>query len=262
MKKTLRALAVLLTVVLLASTLCGCNALDEMRARHALLDENGDLTLNGEVYKPLPPCDTFAPIYSFMPDDRLNVTAADVPLLLSSLLAEEYFCLCTDDAFLWDADNEVYYCKADRYTEICRRINEGPVLSAYGYEYRRWDQKSLSYLAEIRRLSDAEADALEQVVLDVQPAMINQQTIELEYLMDFCRYSEDLLFKEPFYTLVLHKDVYFLYLEVDADTAALYRVPDSLSGVFADIVRDYLDAGGDADIVYTDDFTYVYDETV
>jgi len=248
MKKALRCLALSLTVILLAVTLCGCNALDEMRACHALLGENSSIILDGTVYMPLPPCDSFAPNTD---NERplVNLTSPDVPLLLSDTLAMQQLEVCADGDILRDAVAGIYYCRADRYAEVVERINNGPVFAAYGYEYAYWNEEGFTYDVKTYLFTDPQTDAFEQVLFDTTPIMLNPSTVLPEYQMDVWQYSEDMLFKERLCSVVRVVNTYFLFLEVDSTTAAFYLVPDSLSGVFADIIREYLNAEG-----YENDF--------
>lgn len=250
MKKVLRYIALSLTVVLLAVTLCGCNALDEMRASHALLGEDGSITLNGKTYKPLPPCDTFLPSVNITVP-MVNVTEADVPLLLSDMLAVEYLAKCDDTAFLCHLDTDTYYCRADRYDEVAEKINKGPVFTVYAYEYTYWDDELYEYVENVQPFSAAEAAAMDAVFATVKPVAMEtlSYVAAFEELMEIYHFSADMLFKTDLCTLVRMENRYFLSMTVDNDTTAVYRIPDAQSIVFDGLVNKYLEVAG-----YEDDF--------
>ena len=80
MEKTKKMICILCLICLLLPLLCGCKELDEMRAKQAFYDENGNILWNGAVYKQLPQGEYFQPHTSY--ENRVYVTEPDVPVLL------------------------------------------------------------------------------------------------------------------------------------------------------------------------------------
>ncbi|MBQ7386482.1 MAG: hypothetical protein IJW04_08275 [Ruminococcus sp.] len=82
MKKLIRLLSVVALIALFGMMLTGCAALDEMKSNHAVLSSDREtISLQGKTFVKLP---VGIPYYfNDSYSNRINVTEADVPLLLS-----------------------------------------------------------------------------------------------------------------------------------------------------------------------------------
>lgn len=89
MKKVLRLTSLVLTLLMLIFTFCGCTAIDEARKNHGIW-KDADKTvieLGGKEYKLLPECQYLNP--SVANDyDCVSVTEKDVPLLCKEIFGE------------------------------------------------------------------------------------------------------------------------------------------------------------------------------
>lgn len=131
----------LCVVMLLSLSLCGCQRLDDMQARHAVWRKDGTILWNDAVYRQLP--DVQADINTLGMVERIYVTAADVPVLLSEDFGTR-FNRDKEGVFLSgrvsDGEEEystkrALFCRADHYKEIAAQLKEGFVPKGFCYDY-------------------------------------------------------------------------------------------------------------------------------
>ena len=152
MKKMKKIVAIFLAVWMCAS-LCGCRQLDEMRAIHAIVREDGTILWNDQVYLPL---ENVPETFAFQSENRLVVTKPDVPVLLSEMEGGN-FSMDKEGVILhtwyWEG-YEGYYCREDRHAEMTEYIRKGVNLNTYYYSYwsRKDDQMQHYYLTDDQRL--------------------------------------------------------------------------------------------------------------
>lgn len=139
--KRMKRWTALLAALILCLSLCGCDHLDELRASHAVWQEDGTILWNGAVYKTLP--DTYAEINTLLTGDQtVYVTAADVPVLLSAEFSD-YFESDAKGIFLAGyvgsgdeyGDEYKLFCREDRYDEFAATLKDGFVFKGYCYDY-------------------------------------------------------------------------------------------------------------------------------
>lgn len=133
------------TVLLLCLSLCSCARLDELKARHAVWQEDGTILWNDAVYKPLPDMGEEVGINRYRLDDQpLRVTEADVPVLLStSSRYFNYFEKDSNGVFLRgyvERDDDyhgkyILFCREDRYEEIAAEFANGFEAKGLCYDY-------------------------------------------------------------------------------------------------------------------------------
>lgn len=239
MKKVLRYVALFLTVALLALSLCGCGALDEMRKYHAISTENGDILLDGITYKPLPYHEALTCNWDSM---GINLTAPDVPLLLSEMLAESTLWLSDNRVLIFDADTEVYYCNEESYESLAQQIKEGPAYVGYSYSYNYWDEDLYEYVSKDCVFTADQVEVMDSILVTVKPVGMDgmQYLASFEEMADIYRHSADGYFNELICSIARSNDTYFLKMIVDNDTVAVYRIPDAYKNTIIDILQDYL----------------------
>lgn len=129
---------------LLCISLSGCAKLDELRARHAVWQEDGTILWNDAVYKVLPDVlEAEANISTRLQDTPIHVTESDVPLLLSSQFYD-YFESDPEGVFLRGYMTEFegkyfgnykLFCREDRYEEVAAELVDGFVPAGLCYDY-------------------------------------------------------------------------------------------------------------------------------
>ena len=256
MKRFLKILAVSVCVAVLALSLTGCNAIDEMRAAHGTWTNDGNIKLGEYEYIKLPECETLSP--SFVEDKYVYVTESGVPLLLSPMLGEE--CYFSDDEKIIQITDETNwsnsnYCREDAYEEIKSLIEGGVITDGYCYSYEVYDEDyDWLWRTEWYTLSDIEVDAVNEVIMTVTPTEMGEDApydifYDYEYWLCLEACSEDLLFKDDAYELYKIDGTYYLAYSSD-DTDAYYVVPDDLAPVFSDIMSAYIEAEEEMQSVY------------
>lgn len=239
MKKLKKVLLVLLAAVLILS-LCGCDALDQMRENQVFLDEDGNISYNGVTYKKLPQCDLLYPettnsIY-------LYVTEPDVPVLLSAAFVQEYLNVSSDGNFLFNYDSN--YCASDMYEEICKRIEEPFTPEVMCYEYDYYDVEIDDFRWETYTLTKEQMDAVSLVLQSVEPVDMSQWSLNYDWSVSLQECSSDLLFRRGYLEIVSSENDFFLVRYSDQGTQ-VYPVPDGCWDIFNQIVSAYIDPYAD-----------------
>ena len=84
--------------------LCGCTAIDKMRESQAFLQADGTILWQGNTYIPVP--GGASP--QIGSESMIYVTAPDVPVLLSVIMAEKMCMASQDGRLLWDFEGTLY----------------------------------------------------------------------------------------------------------------------------------------------------------
>ena len=249
MKKFRKLLAVCCLVSLLLPLLCGCGALDEMRASQAFYDEEGNILWNGTVYKKLPQGECFTPEIDY--SNRVNVTQRDVPVLLQEMFAEEVLKADSDDLILEKTYSyspgyydEVYYCRADRYEEVAKRLEAPFAPDMVCYEYYVYNPETEEYEDKIYRLSDEEWGVLKKILETVEPMQVSEGwDLDYDRIVFLEESSEDRLFSREFLDLMVCGSTYYLRFDYGRETK-IYEVPKDAAPHVAKIMeaemQDYL----------------------
>lgn len=235
MKKWKRWIAILLMSVMCLS-LCGCQSLEDMRAAHAFWQEDGSIRWNGNVYRRL---DDVPDSFQLYTEHTVCVTEADVPVLLSDWLGDEF---TADEegvmlhSWYWEGE-ETYFCREDKFEEMATYFQQDIELDTYFYTY--WPVK------------DGKAETAYYYLSDEEKYVIN----ELFNVSDFNEVEDDFYnsFEEGDFSVVLGRcdgkhlfaehyalEIVFMqgeyYLFADGLMAV---VPSTYNAVFEEIVADY-----------------------
>ncbi|MBR2406938.1 MAG: hypothetical protein IKB04_07890 [Clostridia bacterium] len=170
-----KRIVALLLVTALCLGLCGCRVdVDELRAQHGVWDDNGNIVLNGAVYKPLPACKALQPnilvdTYAF-PVPVYYVTEANVPLLAAEEEGEE-FAADEQQIFLQSTfdESEPLFCREDYFDRVVEQIEHGVTDLTYHYTYTKVNENG----------------ALE----DVHYSLTDEQTAQFSQLLQQCTWT-------------------------------------------------------------------------
>ena len=153
MKKHIKIVALCLSVLSFCAFFAGCSYIDELRADHAILsDDRQSIIYNNTLYKRLPDIAEEESFYwnSFV--NNINVTAKDVPVLLSDAICHyanyekerDIITVSFDDGL--DSSDifsavavttigfDARYCNAKDYDKYMEAINENQ-LDKIGFQY-------------------------------------------------------------------------------------------------------------------------------
>ena len=238
----------LLVCILIAALVCslsGCVLLDEMREKQAFLQTDGSVTWQGNTYQLLPAAEELYPELDY--DKPLNVTAPDVPVLLSVFEMQGIYYPSKDGRFLENLSGEVY-CRADFYEEISRRLQEGFEPALYCYFYDVYDRETWDYSEEKYVLTDEQVKAVETVCSTVLPyaasAMGRPEAIHSVYLYG-C--SSDMLLQACNTEIVVTTAGYSLLVYTEEDVM-VFPVPDGMHDIFNQIMQAYITANDFTDM--------------
>ena len=223
MKKTIRILS-LFVVFGLCLSLCGCMALDDLRASRATRTADGLIRLSdGTEYKLLPECEE---LYVGQSDSAdIYLAEEELPLLLT--VFADYATKSNNGRLLRVYQD--YYCRTDLYDSVLARIQNGFVPEVYGYEY--YDRELEDY--QLCQLTPDQAAAVEQVYTTQEPEKLpTAARLQYDHRINLCLYSADYLFCRDTLDICLVEGEYFLV----GDDNTLYTVPAELSAVFTEIM--------------------------
>lgn len=234
MKRTVKCVLCLLLVLLLCVSASGCKELDRARTYHAILNQDGSLSLDGQTYLALPHCEEFTPPMGTN-IERVVVTESDVPVLVKDFFFETVMNRSEDGRFL--EENGAYYCLEDDYESISSRIEEGfqPTDMRYAYSvYKDGDWFRMSYT-----LTEEQKAAVLHVLETVEPRKSEENNAEHRVQLE--ESSKDGWFGRFFCGLGKVGEQYMLYTGDSFETVfLLYDVPTEQNGVFGEIMADYL----------------------
>ncbi len=239
MKKWRRLLAGVLAC-LLCMSLAGCDALDEAKANHGLLQPDGSVKLGNVIYKPLPACEQLSPELEYQAD--VMVTAADVPVLLADMMGSSYYKSKDGVLLIWQYNgyDGVNYCREDRYEELVARIEAGFKPDGYCYEYERYDEEDMEFWSEFYYLTEEQCQAVQTVYSTVVPVpQVAASSLNYDFCVELQLCSKDLLMRElADLDICVYNGEY--YLVEYADNDILYPVPATMNATFEAIMKAHV----------------------
>lgn len=235
MKKCKRWIVMALASVLCLS-LCGCQKLDDMRAVHAVWQEDGSILWNGDVYRQL---EDVPESLQFYVDQTVMVTESDVPVLLSDLLGDSF---TVDDSGVlmhnwhWNG-GETWFCREDKYEEMAEYFRLEVELDTYFYAY--WPEKNGDVKQQHYYLSEEEKAVIDTLLNEADftdPGNILYGPFEeTEFMVVLGRCDGKHLFAEHYVVEIVSKqEGYYLF-----SGGLLAPVPTSYNALFEQIVANY-----------------------
>ncbi len=225
----------LLIAVLLCGSLVGCKELDDARAHHAIMQEDGTVLLNGKTYVPLPYHEDFNPLMDWV--DLVAVTEPDVPVLLKDMFASLHF-YSSDTSVLKDSHilgyNDTYYCLEEDAAELIARMEAGVQLSSIRYLYSHWDPEEEIWSEKVMRLTEEQVNAVKRVKATVSPFPVGEPEGVCAVSLEWC--SEDGLFSRVCSELYEREDGYALVDWQENGDILLYKVPAEYKAIFDSIL--------------------------
>lgn len=244
MKHSVRLLLIMLTLIIAATSLCGCDLLDEARQAHGILTKDGSILLNNATYYLLP---TDANFYPPEMDVMIAITEPDVPVLLKDVLGTPAY-MSQDEKFLYRTQCEdAYYCRSDVYEGLIDRMNTEFVPDGYYYEYYTFvedEENFYGYKTNYYRLTDQQAGLINQVLQQVEPYELpSESSDDAEPYIMLMAATKDLYFREYFVDLIYWSNAYYLVeWEENASLSKYYLVPAEHEAAFDQIANAYVRA--------------------
>ncbi len=260
-KRMIRLMATVMVCVLCCTSLCGCSAIDELRASVVTVVDANTVEWNGVKYKLID--DTLLAGVDFDSidfDHSVYVNPDGVPVLLMSFLCASYNptenkVFLTGYGAYWGENTRFdysSYCREDRYNDVVRQLNEGLDLTGFLYSYYdAEDGEEHNY-----RFSKEECEAFRESV-----SPMNRWTTPVyssEWPTTVYAYTEDGLLDSSMYEIIQDNGAYYIVHyppmsdydsdlgfddEAYEDAAIYYRVPQEYYELFnkmlADSLREY-----------------------
>jgi len=229
MKSVKQAFLFLLAAALVFS-LCGCSALDAMHQQQALLQDENTVLWKGQPYKLLPSSDLLAPETK---DQPVYLTQADVPVLLSFFIVEDYLLASTDETVLCGYQN---YCREDVFDQVCQRLKEPFVPDVVLYEYWSYEEDAFCTYT----LTQEQKDAIELVAQTVEPTALTQGlTVRYDWSVALEECSEDLLLRRGAgVTIAGVESMYYLILQTGTQDL-VFPVPAGCTAIFDEMMAAF-----------------------
>lgn len=218
MKRSKRILC-LLTAILLCLSLTACNDLDEMRANHAIRQEDGTILWNGYTYRML------EGDYTYLNVDYVHIiyaTDPDVPVLLSSMEGHPHY-VSKNELLLVGTRyaEETVFCREDYYQWTQEAINNGFDIESYGYT--RWVSKDSESVEKQFYLSQQERKAIDRILASAPSYEYNPDLWTCcFFIYGFSKYD---IFSQHICEVLWDGTAY--YLRTDDAAMSTYRVPES-----------------------------------
>ncbi|MBQ9930311.1 MAG: hypothetical protein IJO72_05995 [Oscillospiraceae bacterium] len=234
MKKARRILC-LMAVLALCLSLCGCSMLEDVRASRAVYTKDGEIELNGALYKLLPQCEELTPTFSEYTE--LYAVESEVPLLLTSMMGD-YLDISDDGVFLSNYMDvgTVYYCRSDAYDAVYDRIVNGyeaDTCAYWSYDFNTGKEISMV-------LTRQQLDAVWQVLETQEPQIMPAgASMRWDYRIYLYMCSDDLLFRTPMVDICVASGLYYVVAEANG-VSAMYSVPAELVTIFVQIAQEYM----------------------
>lgn len=227
MKKTIRIAALFLALLMLALPLVGCDRIDEMRANQGFWNDDGSISFNGKTYKLLSPSKyLYTDLYR-----NLEITEKNVPVLLSERYGKN-FSISYDEVFI--AHGSEYYCRADKYDYVEKRIKEGAKLDHLGFYYTHNGYK-IGKVGHV--LTKEEVSAIEDIMRGeniVKESIHEVASYNICIVLDKC--SSDMLFatKSDIRLYIDSDNCYFI-----SDGPVVYSVPAKYDRLFDNMFEEF-----------------------
>ena len=263
MKSQIR-IAVLALLGALCLSLCSCQALEDMKATHATMDDRGHIHWNGHTYVALSGTDEELNL-NYDTDADVYVTTADVPVLLSQIEGEAYSVhadgnLLSSSGYdpLTDSYKEVVYCRSDLAKWANDALRTGATYTTYFLSY--WDD--YAWESKEYTLTAQQKEAVETVLTTVTPFAIYGGYDQAKTAAQLWARSEYDLFRSRHGYLDKSYGRYYIIMENYNESAGwgtdCYDVPDALTSIFDEIYKVKEEAT-DPNRENADDTDYDYD---
>lgn len=241
MKKCKRWLAIVF-VSLLCLSLCGCQELDDMRASHAVWQEDGTILWNGNVYRLLENAPDELQVYG---GSTVYVTEVDVPVLLSPEFGE-YFTSSKDGVLLrgynvYDVGGRYIYCREDRYEEIVAYLEattEEKEMSQYFYCYWSFETNEQEYYYFTPDQKAVMDDLMATLVFEPVPIDFYGSADLDMFSVQVGKCDEKRLFVDDYALEIIFRNSRY-YLTDANEGGYIAQVPEDYNKVMDDIVRLY-----------------------
>ncbi|MBQ3183897.1 MAG: hypothetical protein IJB57_09545 [Clostridia bacterium] len=247
MKRLLKTITIILSLILLCSLFTGCNELDEMKAQHAILNEDGNVIFNGSTYLPLETINS----NNFNPNtvsETVYVTEEDVPVLLSNLFSDYYGDITADGSVMKLYSSSLrdypptimYFCREDRYDEVSAKAKDEEIVAeVYTYSYGYYDDNG-NHASAIYMLTEEEMDAVDRVLNTQVKYRVSFD--ERLCCAEICQGTRDQVFMYEKANLYLVDGTYWLK-DMDGDYVT-HEVPEELTALFDKMMEPKLIAQG------------------
>ena len=140
MKKTVKIIALCLSLAALTVLFTGCDYLDEMKANHAIISEDmKTIAFRGDTYRLLPEYTSFYLSDGYWYDYDVHVTNEDVPVLVKDMFCYSATYYQNSDIFYVYTATEpnLYYCNEKDYDKYVKAIEENN-LDRVGFSYETY----------------------------------------------------------------------------------------------------------------------------
>ncbi len=255
MRKFIRLLALTLALVLLCGLATGCQALDDMRARHATLsDDNKLLYINNTTYRLLPENEYFWPLRQF--GHSIYVTEADVPTLLASFVNSDIGNFCNNGVILATSNHN--YCRVDQYEKYTALLQRPFHPTGYGYNYSVYDEQAGQYATKQYRLTAEQTAAIEHIItlpsIPRDKTYVDKQTLYNSislYVCDDTMQLREFQFVLEKYAIYGEETTIHYILASNSTRDVAWNVPAELNDIMAAIMQTSEDKK--SSIVLTED---------
>ena len=275
-KHVFRIISLLMLCALLCTSLCGCDAIDELRASVGTKTDDNTVVWNGVTYKRMDALQSSKiEVGGQNYDQAVFLNDDNVPVLLMSMFCAEYHptengvFLCGVDYDAWSAGIKPigseegyvtwYYCREDRFDDVAAQLRDGLDLTGYQYNYYDYDEgKTKTY-----NFTEEDIAMFENVVSPANRWQVSNYNWQWSATVHHCT-QDGLIDTTKYYDIVNNNGVYYVEYATNAqgdawnyDVIEYYRVPKEYTAEF-----DRLFDGAKREHTYWDDMDIDMQESV
>ncbi len=239
MKKALKAISLILSVMLICTAFTGCNMLDDLKGSHALINKDrNEITYMGYTYIPIEVNDSrFNPLT----EQPINVTEEDVPVLLSQANTVYVGQITADgsvmslNTYYWSEnyDDNFYFCREDRYDEINEVLETEPTAYMYFYSYWGFDEDGNEISGDYH-LTEEQISVINEIKATAEKKVSETNSFVTEGSVYVYAATEDMIFR--WMELFIYKIDGIYFMKEETDVAYCYTVPEEYNPIFDEIL--------------------------
>ncbi|MBR5516023.1 MAG: hypothetical protein IKU52_07450 [Clostridia bacterium] len=255
MKKRIKIISLMLSVILSLVFFSGCSFIDKQRKLHGVWTKEETIMLNGTEFVKFTAVDSFKPTIPGDMNNNIYVTDEDVPLLLRFAYGT-YFnydetkdFLILNNEYSYDYSDRVY-CRKDKYDKYMKYAENATAdILCYEYEYY---ESGINYSTDVYILTEEEEEAIYSIHKYLEPLDIYEGVaFNVEYSVIIEGSSENMLFRNDYGMLFTAGNrVYFELYEIDPNideevinigNSNIYLIPKNDDKIFRNILKAEID---------------------
>ncbi len=242
MKKTVKIIALIITLCTMLSMLSGCSFIDDLRKSKIVINEKGNLVYKDNEYIKLEKTDTLYFNYDYNFDEEILAGKDEEPILYTFFKGE--YCDLSKDKVLIQTFGGDIYCREDKYESVTDKIKNGFTAEKYIYTYEIYIENGYDYEWEekIHTLTESDLAKVNEIFETVEPITNGTYMISNSiYNVEIYGCSKDLIFRKYAFDIFYLDGKYYIQKEDERYNPYVYEVPEKYNSDFKKLIKNYVD---------------------